>query len=200
MSQRPVEKQIIFSGKKVRLEVHTLVDDDGTRHAHEVVVHPGAVVVLPFLDAERIMLIRNHRYTTGQMLVELPAGTLEHGEEPMNCAGRELVEETGYLAGQLQPIGNFFSSPGILSEKLYAFAAYDLSQTAQALEPGEQIELLPTTFQQAIDMICNGQIHDAKTIATLLMFDRFHRRKLPVANGPGQAFDDTQPLAIELDD
>jgi ADP-ribose pyrophosphatase len=175
MSYRPIEKQVIFAGKKVRLEVHTLENDDGKRFAKEVVVHPGAVVILAFLEPDRILLIRNRRYTIGQVLLELPAGTLEKGEDPMNAAGRELVEETGYLAGRLKPIGNFYTSPGILSEKMYAFAAYDLEETQKSLEEDEEIEVEPVALNEAIAMINDGRIHDGKTIATLLMYDRFHR-------------------------
>lgn len=170
-----IDKQVIYSGVKVRLELLRLEDDDGHHIQKEVVVHRGAVVVLPFVKPDTILLIRNRRFAIGQVLLELPAGTLEKGEDPINCAGRELQEETGYLAGRLKIIGNFFTSPGILTEKMYAFAAYDLKQTAVALEAGEEIELAPTPFQEAIQMIRDGQIVDGKTIATLLMFERFHK-------------------------
>src|SRR5438874_6447128 len=151
MNSRLVEKQTLYAGKKVRLELHHLEDDESqTRHIREVVVHPGAVVVLGFLADDRILLIRNRRYAIGQVLIELPAGTLEKGEDPINCAGRELLEETGYLAGRLVSIGNFFTSPGMLSEKMYAYAAYDLEQHKMALEEGEEIEVLPTPYDQAI--------------------------------------------------
>jgi ADP-ribose pyrophosphatase len=137
-SGRLVEKQLVYAGKKVRLELHHLENDETqTRHIREVVVHPGAVVVMGFLSDDRIMLIRARRYAVGQVLIELPAGTLEKGEDPINCAGRELLEETGMLAQRLVPIGNFYTSPGILSEKMYAYAAYDLEQQKQALEEGE---------------------------------------------------------------
>lgn len=173
MAYQPIEKQVLFSGKKVELQLHTLGDDDGNRRLVELVVHPGAVVILPFLPDGKIMLIRNRRYSVGQVLIELPAGTIEKGEEPMNCAGRELVEETGMLAGRLQVIGNFFSSPGILTEKIYAYAAYDLQPAQTDLDEGEEIETLPTAFDKAIEMIRDGRIHDGKTIATLLMYDKF---------------------------
>jgi ADP-ribose pyrophosphatase len=175
MSYRLVEKQLIYSGKKIRLEVHRLEGENNRITQREVVVHPGAVVILALMDDGRVLLIKNRRYSVGQILIELPAGTLEKDEDPMNCAGRELLEETGYLAGKLKPIGSFYSSPGVLSEKLHAFAAYDLQKRDTALEEGEEIELLPTPFNEAIEMIGNGQICDAKTIATLLMFDRFKR-------------------------
>jgi ADP-ribose pyrophosphatase len=176
MSNKLIEKQVIYDGVKVRLEVHHLEDEDtGKRHKREVVVHPGAVVVLAIDEQGRVLLIRNRRYAVDQVLLELPAGTLEKKEDAMNCAGRELLEETGYLAKRLKPIGSYFTSPGILSEKMYAFAAYDLQKKETALEEGEEIELEPTPMDEAIRMIGDGRIQDAKTIATLLMYDRFHR-------------------------
>lgn len=177
MSLRLIEKQVIYDGRKVRLEVHHLEDDEtGGRIRKEVCVHPGAVVILGILPDERIVLIRNRRYTLGGIhLVELPAGTLERNEEPINCAGRELLEETGYLAGRLKPIGAFWASPGILTEKLYAWAAYDLTPQRQSLEADEEIEVVPTPFDEAVAMIGTGEIQDAKTIATLLMYEKFKR-------------------------
>ena len=178
MSNQLTEKQVIYDGSKLRLELHHLINpESGRRHKREVVVHPGAVVILGMLDDEQVLLIRNRRYAVGQVLLELPAGTLEKKEDPMNCAGRELLEETGYLARRLKPIGSYFTSPGILSEKMYAFAAYDLVKKESALEEGEEIEVEPTSLDEAIAMIGDGRIQDAKTIATLLMYDRFHRRK-----------------------
>jgi ADP-ribose pyrophosphatase len=175
MSYKLIEKQVVYTGKIVRLEVHHLEnEEDGKRTRREVVVHPGAVVVMGFLG-DKILLLRNRRYAVGQILVELPAGTLERGEDPMNCAGRELVEETGYVAGRLKPLGAFFSSPGILSERMYAFAAYDLQQSKQALEEGEELEVFTAGFDEAVQMIRDGQIQDGKTIAALLLYDRFYR-------------------------
>jgi ADP-ribose pyrophosphatase len=175
MSYKLIEKQVIYTGKKIRLELHHLEDDDGKRTQREVCVHPGAVVILPFLDEKTILLIQNRRYAISQILLELPAGTLEKGESPMNCAGRELQEETGYLAERMKPLGNFFTSPGILSEKMYAFAAYDLKKTHGALEEGEEIEVSQVDFADAIKMIRDGQIQDGKSIATLLMYEHFYR-------------------------
>jgi ADP-ribose pyrophosphatase len=176
MPHRLVEKQTLYKGKKVTLEVHHLQDEiNDSRTQREVVVHPGAVTILAFLDANQILLIRNKRYAVGQILLELPAGTLEKNEDPINCAGRELLEETGYLAARLQIIGNFFTSPGILSEKMYAYAAYDLTEQQTALEEGEDIETFAVEFDEAIQMIRDGRINDGKTIATLLMYERFFR-------------------------
>jgi ADP-ribose pyrophosphatase len=172
-----IEKQVVYDGKRVRLELHHFRDENTSkRHVREICVHPGAVVVLAFVDVDTILLVRSMRHAAGQILVELPAGTLEKGESPMNCAGRELLEETGFLAGKIKPIGTFFTSPGILSEKMHAFAAYDLEKRHQALDEGEEIEVIPARFDQAIAMIQRGEIQDGKTIAALLMYDRFFRK------------------------
>jgi ADP-ribose pyrophosphatase len=176
MSYELIEKQVVYDGKKLRLELHHLADEEsGKRHRREVVVHPGAAVILPLMSDGHVLLIRSRRYAVDETLVELPAGTLEKGEVPINCAGRELLEETGYLAGRLVPLATFYPSPGILSEKMYVFVAYDLEAQRAAPEEGEEIELMPTPWDEAIRMIGDGRIHDAKTIATLLMFERFHR-------------------------
>jgi ADP-ribose pyrophosphatase len=112
-----------------------------------------------------------------QYLLELPAGTIDKKEPAIDCAGRELQEETGYLAGRLKLFGSFFASPGILTEKIHAFAAYDLEKTKASLEEGEDIEVIPTGFADALEMIRTAQIEDAKTIAALLMYDKFGRGK-----------------------
>jgi ADP-ribose diphosphatase len=178
MGYELIEKQVIFEGRKARLEVHHLRDEQSGRKLHrEIVVHTGAVCVLPFVDENTVMLIRQKRYAIGQIIVEIPAGTLEKNEPPMNCAGRELLEETGYLAGRIQPIGTFYTSPGILTEKMYAFSAHNLEQQKQALEEGEEIELMKVSYDEAIEMCRNGDIADGKTIATILLYDRFARRK-----------------------
>jgi ADP-ribose pyrophosphatase len=176
MAQRLIEKQVIYDGAKCRLELHHLQNmETGARHTREVVAHPGAVLVMGLLADDRVVLIRNRRYAVGETLWELPAGTLEKGEDPMNCAGRELLEETGYLAGRLKILLTFYTSPGILSERMYAFVAYDLQKQQTALEEGEEIEVVPVPWNEALEMVGDGRIQDGKTIATLLWYERFRR-------------------------
>src|SRR2546423_2910798 len=178
MESKHIDRQLIYSGKKIKLELHHLEDSNtGTRHVREVVVHPGAVCVLPFLDDDRVILIRNRRYAVGQILLEIPAGTLEKNEDPINCAGRELLEETGYLAGRLKPVNHFFASPGILTERLYAYAAYDLERGRAAPEEDEEITLLPAAWDDVMEMLRMNEIQDGKTIATLLTYHRFLRQR-----------------------
>lgn len=172
-----VDRQTLYRGKRVTLELHTFEDGDGQKRKKEVVVHPGAVVILPISADGRVVLIRNKRPSVGQVLLELPAGTLEAGELPINCAGRELLEETGYLAKKMQPLASFYTSPGILTEKMHAFLATGLVHQGQQLDEGEEIEVELLGYADAIEATHDGRIFDAKTISTLLLFDRFHHVK-----------------------
>ena len=133
--------------------------------------------MLAFVDAQTILLVKNRRWPLGgKPILELPAGTLGKGEEPMNCAGRELQEETGYLADRLRKIGTFYTAPGLLGEVMHCYAAYDLTQTHQSLEAGEEIEVVPVAYAEAFEMVRDGRLADAKSISALLMFDRFGTR------------------------
>ncbi len=146
---------------------------DGGQHLYEIVVHPGAVVVLPLLDQGRqVVMIRNYRYSIEQELWELPAGTLDRpDEDPAAAAERELEEETGYRAGRLTPLGRFYPSPGVMTELIQAYAAADLVKTRQRLEATERITVEVVDFAEAIRMIRDGRIVDGKTILTLLKWN-----------------------------
>ncbi|HVX10921.1 MAG TPA: NUDIX hydrolase [Pirellulales bacterium] len=150
--------------------------DDGTVHEREVARHPGAVTVLPLVAPDRVCLIRNFRVAVGQTLVELPAGTLEPGEDPAATARRELEEETGYRADTIDKLCEFFMSPGILSERMIVFLATDLTAGPARLEGGELIEPFVVSWGEAMSLIERGEIRDSKSIAALLWYDRFGRR------------------------
>jgi ADP-ribose pyrophosphatase len=150
-------------------------DDDGKLHEREVARHPGAVTILPLLGDEQVCLIRNYRVAVDETLIELPAGTLEPGEDPAVTARRELEEETGYRAGKVEKLCEFFMSPGILSERMFLFLASDLTAGPSRLERGEQIEPFIVTWHEAIALIERGEIRDSKSLAGLLWYDRFRR-------------------------
>ncbi len=133
----------------------------------DVILHPGAVVILPILDDRRIVMIRNYRYTVESELWELPAGTREPDEEPIETARRELEEETGYRAGQIRPLMEFYTTPGICTERMYAFLATDLTEVGQNLQGAERIEVEVVDLADARDRLLGGDFIDGKTIAVL---------------------------------
>lgn len=143
---------------------------DGNLHQREVVKHPGAVVVLPVLDDGRICLIRNYRVAVDQELLELPAGTLEPEIPPITQAQRELAEETGFRCTSIAPLCEFYMSPGILDEHMYAFVARGLSLGEAARETGEEMENALYSPDALRELIRQNQIRDAKTLAVLLQY------------------------------
>ncbi len=163
----------VFHGVKFDVEIRHVPTRDGGTARREVVVHPGAVVILPLLDDGRVVLIRNHRFSIDETLWELCAGTLEPGEEPAATAARELIEETGYEARELEPLTTFYTSPGITTERMYAFRARGLRHVGQRLEATEQIEVEARPLAEVLEMIRRGEIRDGKTIATVLWHTAF---------------------------
>jgi len=163
-----------FAGRFIRvsLEEHRL--PDGRRGAFEIVRHPGGAAVLPVLADGRVLLIRQFRPAVGTSILELPAGKLEAGEEPLLCAARELEEETGYRAGRLEPLGQMWTAVGFCDELLHLFLARDLSRGEQALEPDEFIETVPLPLDEALALLRRGEIRDGKTQLALLLYAAQH--------------------------
>ena len=133
----------------------------------DVVVHPGAVVILPRLADGSVVMIRQYRDAVEQELWELPAGTLEPPEEPADCARRELAEETGYRAGRIEPFGDFYTSPGILTERMWAFQADDLIPGDPHCEVDEKIKVEVVAGATPRAMVLDGTVVDGKTLAVL---------------------------------
>ena len=164
-------------GRLLRVEVISWTDEHGRRITREVVRHPGAVVIVPQLGLDDVVLVKNYRIAVDEHVWELPAGTLEPNESPLDAAVRELEEETGYRPGRIEPMGEFFTSPGFCDELIHLFAAQELTFVGQRLDGHEQIEALDFGWSEVLAMIDDGRIKDGKTIAGLLMFDR-HRHEV----------------------
>jgi ADP-ribose pyrophosphatase len=167
MSKPP---ELLVRGSRFDVERRLVPRRDGGSEAREVVVHPGSVVILPLLDDGRIVLIRNARFSVNRTLWELPAGTRDPKEAVAQCAARELEEETGYRARELEELLAFYPAPGIADERMHAFVARGLEPTEQRLDATEQIEVHPTAATEVLRMIKSGEIEDAKTIATVLFW------------------------------
>jgi len=169
------EPETLLQTRLFRVVQETYRTEDGRKHVHQIVRHPGAVAMVPVLGDGRICLIENYRLSVRQKLLELPAGTREPDEDPAETARRELVEETGYRAGRIEPIARFFMSPGILNEQMHLFLATELTPGQQDLQGGEQITPRPTTWNEAVRMMQEGQIRDAKTLVGLFYYGMFLR-------------------------
>jgi ADP-ribose pyrophosphatase len=172
-----MSREIIFQSRRIQLALDRQPSADGTVHERAVVLHPGAVVLLPWFDDGRVCLLRNYRFSVDRTLVELPAGTLEPPETPETTAVRELVEETGYHAGRWRKLAEFYSSPGVMTERMYVFLAEDLTPGPMQPEPDEKLEPMVVPWSQALAWIDDGTIEDGKTIAGLLLWERMRALK-----------------------
>jgi len=146
-----------------------------------MVRHPGASAVVPFLDPldspdPRILLIRQYRYAANGYVYEIPAGRLDPGETPEDCAARELREETGYSASDLIRLTTFYTTPGFTDEQIHLFAASGLTEGNSRVEADEVLDLAPVTLSRAMAMIASGELVDGKSMIGVLFAERFIRR------------------------
>jgi ADP-ribose pyrophosphatase len=169
MAFEVVESKTVFEGRVFAVRQDRLRLPDGRVVGIDVVVHSGAVAIVP-LDADgQLWFIRNYRHPAGREMLELPAGMLEDNEDPETCALREIREETGMAASQLRLIGQFFLAPGYSSEYMHVFLATGLYPSA--LEPDED-ELLTVErypLDQVWELVSRGEIQDSKTLAALFL-------------------------------
>jgi len=175
---RLVQKDTIYEGRKLCLEVHQIEEPSGRRAVREVIRHNGSVGILAFRHTasggREVLLERNYRYSVGRYIMEIPAGTLDKpGESLEECARRELEEETGCRAAHVRPLVSILPSPGFLSERLTIFVAEDVTAGEAAPEPGELITVVWVAWSEALDMVRRGEIEDAKTMTAVLYYDRF---------------------------
>ncbi len=173
---RVVSSREIHRGRVVHLFVETITLPNGHTTALEVIKHPGAAAVVPFLDPDTILLVRQYRHAVGGYLLEIPAGKLDAGEAPEHCAARETEEETGYRAGRLEKLGAILTTPGFTDEIIHLYAGYDLVATTSALEADEDLSVLPMPFADALSRVDQGKITDAKTMSALMLAARARAR------------------------
>jgi len=167
--------QIIYTGSLIRLR-KDLVEYPSGLKAREIVEHRGAAAVLPIDRDGRLILIHQERVAAGKELVEIPAGTLDEGEDPETCAARELREEVGMEAGALEPMLKFYLAPGYSTEKLHLYLATNLKRVRRSLEEDEKIVIKRVALEQALRMVRRGDIEDAKSICAILSYAYLFKR------------------------
>lgn len=163
-----IASESIYKGRVFDVNIDT-IREGVIEYKREIVVHRGSAVIVPVFDDGTVALVRQYRHAAGKYLLEIPAGGIEAGETFEEGARRELEEEIGVKAANIELLTEFYVSPGFLTEKMYVFLATELSETKQNLEVDELIEIDRLTFPQAFDLIRTGGIEDAKTMVGLIL-------------------------------
>ena len=173
LKETPKSSEKIFSGRLIDLYFDHIELPNGKSSTREWIKHPGAVCIVPILPNGNLCLIRQYRYGPRAEFIEIPAGKLDVGEDPLVCAKRELEEEIGYIAGKLTFLTNIHPAIGFSNEKMWMYLAEDLILSKQSLDQDEFLELYPIPLKKAIDLIYEGKITDVKTVIGILWLDKF---------------------------
>jgi len=171
MDYKILKSQILYKGKVFDHQVDEIEYESGNIGIREVAIHPGGAVVVPVKDDGKIILVKQFRYPLQKTLIELPAGKLDKGEDPLICATRELEEETGYRAKEIKKLGEIYTAPGYCTEVLHIYFAGGLIPGNHNREEGEMgMEILELSVQEIESLILSGKITDAKTIVGIYYF------------------------------
>lgn len=174
-TERPVASQVVYDGVLLKVIRDTVRLPDGKQAVREYIRHPGACMMLAFLDAETILLERQFRYPLGRHFIELPAGKIERDEDALVTAKRELQEECGYQAAEWRHLATLHPCIGYADERIELFLARDLTHVGHALDEGEFLEVFPLKIGEALDWVRQGRITEAKAVTGLLWAERILR-------------------------
>ncbi|MBM3118798.1 MAG: NUDIX hydrolase [Chloroflexi bacterium] len=166
--EKTLSSQQVYNGRAVKLRVDTVQKPSGKTTTREIVEHSDCVAVVVLDSKDRVVLVRQYRKAVGKTLLEIPAGGIDPGEQPINCVRRELQEEIGYLPNKIDRLGGFYSAPGYCTEYLHLYLATHLVPSRQVAEDTEEIEVVRVPLSQIPDLIASGEICDAKSVAGLL--------------------------------
>lgn len=168
-----IKSETLLKGRAFAIRRDWLKTPDGRETKYDIIEHGGSVILVP-LDADgNLLFVRQYRHAAGTDLLELPAGTLDEGEEPAVCAAREIREETGFAAGRLEKIGEFYLAPGYSTEFMVVFLATDLKHDPLEADADEFLTLEKIPVQQALEMAERGEMPDAKSLAALLLARKY---------------------------
>ena len=168
LTEKTLSSRTEFEGKIVKLTVDTVELPNGEQAVREVVGHPGGVCVLALREDGTVPVVRQFRYPLGRVMVELPAGKLEYGEEPRPAAIRELGEEVGLVPGELTDLGFIYVSPGFCKEKLHLYLARNLTEVPVHPDDDEFLEIDYLPFDKLLEQVMSGEIQDGKTVVATL--------------------------------
>lgn len=167
-TEKTLKTEEIFDGKVIRVSVDTVELPNGKTATRELVGHPGGVGIIAVTENRQVYMVRQYRRPFDESVLEVPAGKLEYGEDPLSCGIRELGEEAGVTAKNMQHIGDYYVSPGFCREVIHLYLATDLTPVKQHLDEDEFLDVLMYDLDELIDMVMNNQIHDAKTAIAIL--------------------------------
>lgn len=173
---RTLSSSTVYHGRLFDVQLDQIEMPDGAIVHRETIRHPGAVCMVPIDPDGRLLMVTQYRHATGRRLLELPAGTLEPGEEPLAAVARELQEEVGRLPGRIDALGGFFVAPGYTSEYIHLFVCTDLRESSLDGDEDEDIEVESLTVEEALAAIDSGRICDAKSVVGILKWLRFSNR------------------------
>jgi len=171
--ERTIKSDKIYQGKIINLRIDTVELPEQKYSKREIVEHPGAVAVIPITEDNKVVMVRQYRKSVEEYLLEVPAGKLEIGEEPLDCAGRELLEETGYKSENIEYLFKIYTSPGFSNETISIFVAKDLITDVAQPDEDEYIEIEKYDIDELIKMISEDKIKDAKTISAILYIKNY---------------------------
>ena len=173
---RLLSSEVVYKGLLFDVNLDTIEMEGGVIARRETLLHPGAVCMVPVDGDGRLLFVTQYRHAAGRRLLELPAGTLERGEEPAAAAERELQEEVDRHPGKVVSLGGFYVAPGYTSEYIHLFVCTELRESAMDGDEDEDIEVVPLTLEEALAAIDDGRVCDAKSVIGLLRFVRSFNR------------------------
>jgi ADP-ribose pyrophosphatase len=173
---RVLSSQQIYDGKAIKVHVDTVLTRSGRKTTREIVDHVDCIVAVPLDEDNNVIMVEQYRDAVGKRLLELPAGGIDFGEQPIDTVRRELQEEIGYFPGKIEKIGGFYPSPGYNTEYLYLYLATDLVQSRLEAEDTEEIEVVRVPVSKILELIASGDICDAKSIIGLLRILEIYKK------------------------
>jgi ADP-ribose pyrophosphatase len=174
MIEKTISSKRIHEGKVLNLRVDEVLLPNDKTSLREIVEHNGAVAIVAVTDENKILMVKQYRKAVEKVLIEIPAGKLEKGEVPYDCAERELIEETGFRAHQLEEVIEIITSPGFCTEKIHLFVARDLTVDYLENDEDEFIDIITMNLDEALEKIVSGEIVDSKTIIGLLYYKMYY--------------------------